>query len=189
MRIRQEDAQIALHRALTDVSSSGGYSHQEQEGTQSQDDSADTTNATASDACGEHKLGLESNVKDVASPMLNSAPLAQANGPKIRPPAFLTPVKSPKFQTTTPPISSSVFTAPLDVSRTTRRSTQGALGQRHRCQRKHTESELLDTAQSAGSDSANIEAKKSTDGASPLPVMPSRVAETESWAPKARARG
>ena len=113
MRIRQEDAQKALQRALSGLSSSGEYTHREQERSKKQNDCADaSTNAAASDIY-EEKLGLQGKVNEVGSPgKLNSGVLVQANGTKIRPPAFLTPAKS---QTTTP-ISSSVSTAPPDVS-------------------------------------------------------------------------
>lgn len=148
MRIRQEDAQIALQRALTDVSSSGEYLHQQ-----------------------ERALGLGGKVEEVASPVLSTGALGQSNGPKMRPPAFLTPAKSPKSQTTMP-IS----------ARTTEPLTQGALGREHQCQRKTVE-ESLDTAQS------DSQTQTSAEGVSPLPVMPSRATETESWAPKAKARG
>ena len=184
-RIRQEDTQKALQRALTDVSSaSGEYSHQEQEEARSRDESLDkNTNTAVSDISGEQKLGLEGEVGEVASPVSNSG---QPMGLKIRPPAFLTPAKSSKSHTMTS-ISSSVFTAPLDVAKTTERLAQGALGGEHPCQRKKADqTESLDTTQSAGSDSQTQ--KPTTSGASPLPVMPSRVAETESWTPKARAR-
>jgi len=185
LRIRQEDTQKALQRALTDVSSaSGEYSHQEQEGARSRDESLDkNTNTAVSDISGEQKLGLEGEVGEVASPVSNSG---QPMGLKIRPPAFLTPAKSSKSHTITS-ISSSVFTAPLDVAKTTERLTQGAFGGEHPCQRKKADqTESSDTTQSAGSDSQTQ--KPTTGGASPLPVMPSRVAETESWTPKARAR-
>ena len=81
--------------------------------TKRQNDCADDSiNAAASDIC-EEKIGLWDKVNEVGSPgKLNSGVLVQANGTKIRPPAFLTPAKS---QTTTP-ISSSVSTAPPDVS-------------------------------------------------------------------------
>ena len=47
---------------------------------------------------------------------------------------------------------------------------------------------LENVAQSAGPDSAGVKKQKATNGVNPLPVMPSRVTETESWVPKARAR-
>ncbi|KAF8814744.1 hypothetical protein BYT27DRAFT_6958982 [Phlegmacium glaucopus] len=178
LRLRQEDTQIALRRALTDVSSSGEYPHQEQAGARSQDDSAHSTNARASDIRGGQKNGLESKVEEVPSPASNNGTLYPKNGPKIRPPAFLTPAKSPKSQSKTP-ISSSAFTAP---SGTIGRLTQGGFGGEHQCQRKKAERESSDAAQS------DSQAHKSADDASPLPVMPSRVTETESWTPKARAR-
>ena len=184
MRIRQEDAQKALQRALSDVSSSGEHPHQEQEGPGMQNDS---TNTTASDIRGEQGLGLEGKVKEVASPELNGGTLAQANGLKIRPPAFLTPSKSQKSRATTP-ISSSVFTASLNVTRNTGRLMQSSFGRESKCQQK-TETAPVDTDQFASSDSACIQTQESLDVGNSLPVMPSRVTETESWTPKARARG
>jgi len=181
MRIRQEDVQIALQRALTDVSSSVEYSHQKEDGARSRDDSADSTSATPFDIRGEQKHGLEGKAKEVASPVSTNGALDQANSPKIRPPTFLTPAKSPKSETTTP-ISSSVFTVPSDGSGITGRLTRDVFGRERQCQRKKVETESLDTPQS------DSQTHKSTDDASPLPVMPSRVAETESWTPKARAR-
>jgi hypothetical protein len=165
MRIRQEDAQRALQRALSNVSSSDEYSHRE-EGSGMQN------NNTTSHIRGKQDLDLEGEVKKVASEELNSGTLAQTNGLKILPPTFLTPAKSPKPQPTTPP---SV--------------TQSSYGREHQCQRKKTETGPSDSAQSASADSAAVQTQKSTDVANPIPVMPSRVTETESWAPKARSRG
>jgi len=181
MRIRQEDAQRALQRALSDVSSSDEYSRRE-EGSGMQN------NNTPSHIRGKQEPDLEGEVKKVASKELNTGILALANGLKIRPPTFLTPSKSPKPQPTTP-MSSSVFNTPSDVSRNMGRLTQSSFRREHQCQGKKTETGPLDTAQSASSDSAAIQTQKSTDVANPLPVMPSRVTETESWAPKARSRG
>ena len=167
MRIRQEDAQKALQRASSDVSSSGEYSR-EQEGSGTQNDSPNgTNNTTTSDTRGERELG---QVKEVSSPELNSGTFVQANGLKIRPPTFLTPAKS----------QPTIDTGSLK---------QSSFEREHQCQRKKTEMGPLDTAQSASSDSAGTQTQKSTDAANPLPIMPSRVTETESWAPKARARG
>jgi hypothetical protein len=161
MRIRQEDAQKALQRASSDVSSSGTYSR-EQEGSGMQNDFSNGTNTTTSDIRGEQELGLEGEVKEVSSPGLN--------GLKIRPPTFLTPAKS----------QPTINTGSLE---------QSSVEREHQCQWKKTEMGPLDTAQSASSDSAGTQTQKSTDAANPLPIMPSRVTETESWAPKARARG
>ena len=172
MRIRQEDTQRALQRALSDVSSSDEYSRREGSGMQN--------NNTASHI---QEPDLEGELKTVAGKELNTGILALANGLKIRPPTFLTPSKSPKPQPTTP-MSSSVFNETLDVSRNMGRSS---FRRDHQCQRKKPETGPLDTAQSASPDSAAIQTQKSTDN--PLPVMPSRVTETESWAPKARSRG
>jgi len=161
MKLRQEDAHLALQKALADVSSSARI----------QNDFIDNTNPTTSNLYEEQKLGLG----EVASAVSNTG---QANGRKIRPPTFLTPAKSPKFQTTTP-ISSSLFTASPDVSKTL---TQGAFAREHQCQQKKADRiESLDAAYSTGSDSQ----MQLTDGTSPVK---SRVAETESWTPKARAR-
>ena len=173
-RIRQEDRNMS-QRALA-----GFHSLVEQERS-GQNDSADDTKTAASNIRGEQKISLEGEVKEV---VFNSDTLSQANGPKIRPPTFLTPTKSPKSQTTTP-IFSSAFTAPPDVSRN---MGQSAFGREHQCQQKKVGTEPLDTTQSAGSDSADVKTQKSTNGANPLPVMPSRVTETESWVPEARAR-
>ena len=174
MRIRQEDRNMSQRALLA--------SSDEQERSGKQNDSADGTKTTGSDTREEQKNSLEGEVKEV---VLNSGTLAQANGPKIRPPTFLTPAKSPKSQTTTTPIFSSAFTAPPDLSRNTGQST---FGREHQCQQTKADTEPLDATQSAGSDSAGFKTQKSTNGANPLPVMPSRVTETESWVPKARAR-
>jgi hypothetical protein len=168
LRIRQENQNNISQRAFAKFHSSF-----EEERSGRQNDSADVTEITSSDIRGEQKISLEGEVK-------------KENGPKIRPPTFLTPSKSPKSQTTTTPISSSAFTAPLDLSKNT---GQSAFGREHQCQQKKADTEPLDTTtQSAGSDFADIEKQKATNGANPLPVMPSRVTETESWVPKARAR-
>ena len=174
-RIRQEDRNMS-QRALAEFHSSVEQKRSEQ------NDSADATKTTGSDIRGEQKISLEGEVKEA---VLNGGTLAHANGPKIRPPTFLTPAKSPKFQTTTP-IFSSAFTAPPDVSRN---MGQSAFGREHQCrQKKKVDTEPLDTTQSASSDSADVKTQKSTNDAYPLPVMPSRVTETESWVPEARAR-
>ena len=181
MRIRQENQDNISQRALAEP-----HSSVEQERSGRQNDSGDGAKTTGSDIRGEQKISLEGEGKEVASQVLNSDTLAPANGSKIRPPTFLTPAKSPKSQTTTTPISSSAFTAPLDVSRIT---GQSAFEREHQCQKKKTDMEPLDTTtQSAVSDSADVKKQKSTNGANPLPVMPSRATETESWVPKARAR-
>ena len=181
MKIRQENQNNMLQRALAE-----SHSSVEQERSGGQNDSADGTKTTGSDIRGEQKNSLEGEGKEVASQVLNSDALAPAHGSKIRPPTFLTPAKSPKSQTTTTPISSSAFTAPLDVSINT---GQSAFEREHQCQKKKADTEPLDTTtQSAVSDSADVKKQKSTNGANPLPVMPSRATETESWVPKAGAR-
>jgi hypothetical protein len=180
MRIRQEDQNMSQQRALAQ-----SHSSVEQERSGRQNDSADGTETTGSDIRGEQKISLEGEVKEVERQSLNNSTLAQANDPKIQLPTFLTPAKLPKSQTTTTPIFSSAFTAPPDVSRNTGQNT---LEREHQCQQKKTDTEPLDTTQSAGSDSADVKSQKSTNGSNPLPVMPSRVTETESWVPKARAR-
>ena len=180
LRIRQENQNNISQRALAEF-----HSSVEQERSGRQNDDVDGTKTTGTDIRGEQKFTLEGEVKEIERQVLNSDTLAQANGPKIRPPTFLTPAKSPKSQTKTP-ISSSAFTAPLDVFRNTR---QGAFGREHQCQQKKADTEPLDsTTQSVVSDSADLKTQKSTNGANPLPVMPSRVTETESWVPKARTR-
>lgn len=182
IRIRQEDQNNMSQRALAEF-----HSSVEQEKSGRQNDSADGTKTRGSDIRGEQKISREDEVKEVAArQMLNRDDiLAQANGPKIRPPTFLTPAKSPKSQTTTTPISSSAFTAPPDASTNTGKS---GFGREHQCQQKKADTEPLDTTQSAVSDSAGVKTQKSKNGANTLPVMPSRVTETESWVPKARAR-
>ena len=171
MRIRQEDHNNLLQRrTLAEF-----HPSDEEEKSGRQKDSADGTETTGSDIQGEQKNSLEDEMKEVAArKVLNGDDiLAQANGPKIRPPTFLTPAKS---QTTTP-ISSSAFTAPPDVSR------NSGFGREHQCQQKKADTEPLDTTQSEG-----VKTQKSINGSNPLPVMPSRVTETESWVPKARGR-
>jgi hypothetical protein len=181
LRIRQENQNNIMQRALAKSHSSV----EQEERPVRQNDSVDVTKTTSSDIRGEQKISSEGEVKEVAArQVLNSDTLAQANGPKIRPPTFLTPAKSQATMKT--PISSSAFTAPPDVFRNTR---QSALGREHQCQQKKADTEPLDTTtQSAVSDSAEVKKQKATNGAHPLPVMPSRVTETESWVPKARAR-
>lgn len=180
MRIRQENQNMS-QRALAE----NFHSSVEQKRSGRQNDSVDGIKTTDFDIRGEQKISLEGEVEEVASQVLNSDTLAPVNGPKIRPPTFLTPAKSPKSQTTTTPISSSAFTAPSDVFRNT---VQSAFGREHQCQQKKADTEPLDATQSASSDSAGVKTQKSTNGGNPLPVMPSRVTETESWVPKARAR-
>ena len=176
LRIRQENQNNISRRVIADLNSSVKEKRQ--------NDFADDTKTESSDILGEQKISSEGEV--AAKQVLNSDTLTQANGPKIRPPTFLTPAKSPKSQTTTTPISSPAFTASPDVFKNIGKS---AFGREHRCQQKKVDTEPLDTTtQSAGSDSAGVKKQKATDGANPLPVMPSRVTETESWVPKARAR-
>ena len=176
LRIRQENQNNISRRVIADLNSSVKEKRQS--------DFADDTKTKNSDILGEQKISSEGEV--AARQVLNSDTLTQANGPKIRPPTFLTPAKSPKSQTTTTPISSPAFTASPDVFKNIGKS---AFGREHRCQQKKVDTEPLDTTtQSAGSDSAGVKKQKATDGANPLPVMPSRVTETESWVPKARAR-
>ena len=178
MRIRQEDQNNMTQRALPQFRSSV-----EQERSGRQNDSAHGTKTTN---FGKQKIFLRGEVKEVAArQVLNSDTLAQANGLKIRPPAFFTPAKSLKSQTTTAPISSFAFTAPLDASRN---MGQNAFGREHQCRQTKADTDPLDTAQSGSSDSAGGNTQKSTNGGNPLPVMPSRVTETESWVPKARER-
>ena len=184
MRIRQENQNNISQRTLPEFHSSA-----EQERSGGRNDSADDSKSTGSGIQGEQKVGLEGEVKEVAErQVLNSDDtLVQTNGPRIRPPTFLTPAKSPKSQTTTP-ISSFAFTAPSDVLRNT---GQSAFRREHQCQQKKADSdtEPLDTTtDSAVSDSTDVKKQKSTNGANPLPVMPSRATETESWVPKSRAR-
>ena len=180
LRIRQENQNNISRRVIADLNSSVKEERQ--------NDFADDTKTKSSDILGERKINSEGEV--AARQVLNSDTLTQANGPKIRPPTFLTPAKSPKSQTatttTTTPISSPAFTASPDVFKNIGKS---AFGREHRCQQKKADTEPLDTTtQSAGSDSAGVKKQKAADGANPLPVMPSRVTETESWVPKARAR-
>jgi hypothetical protein len=73
-----------------------------------------------------------------------------------------------------------MFPPSLDVSRNV---GQSGFGREHQCQQKKADTEPLDTTQSEG-----VKTQKSTKGTNPLPVMPSRVTETESWVPKARGR-
>lgn len=170
MKIRQENQNNMLQRALAE-----SHSSVEQERSGGQNDSADGTKTTGSDIRGEQKNSLEGEGKEVASQVLNSDALAPAHGSKIRPPTFLTPAKSTKSQTTTP-IFSSAFASPPGVFKNT---GQSAFGREHQCQQK-VDTEPLDTTQSAGPDSAGVKKQKATNGVNPLPVMPSRVTETES---------
>ena len=171
LRIRQENQNNISRRVIADLNSSFKEERQ--------NDFADDTKTKNSDILGEQKISSEDEV--AARQVLNSDTLTQANGPKIRPPTFLTPAKSPKSQTTTTPISSPAFTASPDVFKNIGKS---AFGREHRCQQKKADTEPLDTT----TQSAGVKKQKATDGANPLPVMPSRVTETESWVPKARAR-
>ena len=182
LRIRQENQNNISQRTLAEPQSSV-----EQERSGRRINSVDSTKTTGSDIRGEQKISPEGEVKDVEKQVLNSDALAQANGPKIRPPTSLTPAKSPKSQTTTTtPISSSAFTAPSDVFINVGKST---FGPERQCQQKMAVPEPSDTTtQSAFSDSADVKKQKATNDAHPLPVMPSRATETESWVPKAKAR-
>ena len=180
LRIRQENQNNISQRVLADLNSSA-----EKERSGRQNDFADDSKTRSSDTLGEQEISSEDEVKEVAATrqVSNGDTLAQANGPKIRPPTFLTPAKSTKSQTTTP-IFSSAFASPPGVFKI---SGQSAFGREHQCQQK-VDTEPLDTTQSAGPDSASVKKQKATNGVNPLPVMPSRVTETESWVPKARAR-
>ena len=180
LRIRQENQNNISQRVLADLNSSA-----EKERSGRQNDFADDSKTRSSDELGEQEISSEDEVKEVAATrqVSNGDTLAQANGPKTRPPTFLTPAKSPKSQTTTmtTPISSPAFTASPDVFKNLGKS---AFGREHRCQQKKADTEPLDTTTL----SSGVKKQKATDGANPLPVMPSRVTETESWVPKARAR-
>ena len=180
LRIRQENQNNISQRVLADLNSSA-----EKERSGRQNDFADDSKTRSSDVLGEQEISSEDEVKEVAATrqVSNGDTLAQANGPKIRPPTFLTPAKSTKSQTTTP-IFSSAFASPPGVFKNT---GQSVLGREHQCQQK-VDTEPLDTTQSAGPDSAGVKKQKATNGVNPLPVMPSRVTETESWVPNARAR-
>ena len=176
LRIRQENQNNISQRVLADLNSSA-----EKERSGRQNDFADDSKTRSSDELGEQEISSEDEVKEVASTrqVSNGDILAQANGPKIRPPTFLTPAKSTKSQTT--PIFSPAFASPPGVFKNT---GQSAFGREHQCQQK-VDTEPFDTTQSAGPDSAK---QKVSNGVNPLPVMPSRVTETESWVPNARAR-
>ena len=177
LRIRQEDQNKMSQRVLAEF-----HPSVEQERSGRQNDSADGTKTTGSHIQGQQKISLEDEVKKeiAATQVLNSDILSPANGPKIRPPTFLTPAKSPKSQTTTTPISTSAFSVPPG---------QSAFGRKHQCQQKKADTEPLETTtQSAVSDSPCVKTQKSTNDANRLPMMPSRVTETESWVPKAKAR-
>ena len=176
LRIRQENQNNISQRVLADLNSSA-----EKERSGRQNDFADDSKIRSSDVLGEQGIS-EDEVKEVAATrqVSNGDTLAQANGQKIRPPTFLTPAKSTKSQTMAPIFSS----APPGVFKNT---GQSAFGREHQCQQK-VDTEPLDTTQSAGPDSASVKKQKATNGVNPLPVMPSRVTETESWVPKARAR-
>ena len=176
LRIRQENQNNISQKALAEFQSSV-----EQETFGRQDDSVDDIKITGSDIRGEQKISLEGEVNDVEKQVLNSDTLAQSNSPKIRPPSFLTPAKSAKSQTTTTPISSSAFTAPQDVFINLGKS---AFGREHQCQQKEADTEPLDTT----TQSAGVKKQEAGNGANPLPVMPSRATETESWVPNARTR-